>query len=48
MCDPNFGAAVLTFDYENVSNLMTFGTGHPSQEFGHFFKGHLGNRAFAG
>ena len=23
--DPNFGAVILTFDYENVSNLMTFG-----------------------
>ena len=46
--DLNFGAVVLTFDYENVSNLMIFGTGRPSQKFGQFFMGHLGSEDFAG
>ena len=32
-------AVVLSFNYENMSNLMTFGTGHPSQKFGQFFYG---------
>ena len=35
--DPNFGTGVLTFDYENISYLMTFGTGRSSQKFGQFF-----------
>ena len=35
--DQNFGAVVLTFDYENSSDLMTFSTGIPSQKFGQPF-----------
>ena len=35
--DPNFGTGVLTFDYENISYLMTFGTERSSQKFGQFF-----------
>ena len=28
---------VLTFNYENISNLTTFGIGRSSQKFGQFF-----------
>ena len=35
--EPNFGAVILTFDYENISNLVTFGTGRPIQKLGQFF-----------
>ena len=38
---PNFRAIVLTFDYENKSHLMTFGTRCASKKFGQFFMGHL-------
>ena len=43
----NFGEVLLTFDYENVSNLMTFGTGWQSGKFGYsFFVRQIGSRAF--
>ena len=38
---PNFRAIVLTFDYENKSHMMTFGTICASKNFGQFFMGHL-------
>ena len=36
VCDP-IRAVVLTFEYENAPNLMTFGSVHPCQKFGYFF-----------
>ena len=33
----NFGEVLLTFDYENVSSLMTFGTGWQSGKFWYSF-----------
>ena len=32
--DPNFAAVVLTFDHDDISNLITFGSEHPSQKLG--------------
>ena len=46
--DPSFGAVVLTFDYENISNLMTFATRRCSQKFGQFFYELFRERGFAG
>ena len=46
MRDPNFGAVVLTFYFENIWNLMIFATGRHSKKFAKFFDRPFWERGF--